>query len=67
MEFIRDDGRVYEQTYEDSIERLQKSNRFEQLDDVTVKDLKEYAKKREITGYSNMTRDDLIETLREGD
>ena len=66
MEFIREDGRIYDVSHKDTQDRLKKSERFKKLDNVTVEDLKDYAKKRNITGYSSMTRAELITALKEG-
>ena len=67
MEFIRDDGRIYNPNYKDTVKRLIKSEKFEKLSDITVDQLKNYAKLRGLTGYSNLNRDDLIDLLEEGD
>ena len=67
MEFIRDDGRIYNPQHKDTIKRLVKSDKFKKLEDITVEQLKNYAKSRELTGYSTLNRDDLISLLKEGD
>lgn len=66
MKFIRKDGIIYDQSHEDTIKRLQKSDRFEAIDNLTVEQLKDYARKREVTGFSTMTKDKLIKSLKEG-
>ena len=67
MEFIRDDGRVYNPKHRDTIKRLVESDRFRKMEDCTVEVLKAYARARDITGHSSMTRAELIEALKEGD
>ena len=67
MKFIRDDGQVFIQTYPDSIKRLKKSDRFKELEEVTVNQLKDYAKDRGLSGYSTLNREDLITLLEEGE
>jgi len=66
MEFIREDGRIYEVMHKDTQKRLSKTDRFKNVENVTVEELKNYCKKRDITGYSSMTRAELITTLKEG-
>lgn len=66
MEFIRDDGRIYNPNYKDTVKRLIKSEKFEKVEDVTVDELKDYAKLRGLTGYSTLNRNDLISLLKEG-
>ena len=65
MEFIRDDGRIYNPNYKDTVKRLIKSEKFEKVEDVTVDELKDYAKLRGLTGYSTLNRNDLISLLKE--
>ncbi len=67
MKFIRQDGYIYNPDYKDTIKRLKKSNRFKKIEDLTVSQLKDYAKERELTGYSSLTREELISLLGEGD
>ena len=66
MEFIRDDGRIYNPNYKDTVKRLIKSEKFKKVEDVTVDELKDYAKLRGLTGYSTLNRNDLISLLKEG-
>ena len=65
MEFIRDDGRIYNPNYKDTVKRLIKSEKFKKVEDVTVDELKDYAKLRGLTGYSTLNRNDLISLLKE--
>ena len=64
MDFIREDGIIYEITYPDTQKRLMQSDKFRLVDKVTVEELKEVCKDREITGYSQMRRDELIQALK---
>jgi hypothetical protein len=66
MEFIRDDGRIYNPEHKDTIKRLIKSEKFDKLENVTVNELKDYAKTRKLSGYSTLNREDLIVLLKEG-
>lgn len=63
MEFMRNDGRIYGPKHEDTIKRLIQSNRFKKLDNITVEDLRKYARNKGITGYSSMTKAELISAL----
>ncbi len=67
MKFIRDDGKIYNPEHTDTIRRLINSNRFMKLSDVTVEQLKDYARDRDMTGYSGLKRDELVALLEEGD
>jgi len=67
MEFIRNDGRIYNSEHKDTIKRLIKSDKFNKLENITVNELKDYAKTRGLSGYSNLSRDDLIELLKVGE
>jgi len=66
MEFIREDGRIYDVEHKDTQNRLKKDDKFNLIDNVTVEDLKNYARERKITGYSSMTRAELITALKWG-
>jgi hypothetical protein len=67
MEFIRNDGRIYHSEHKDTIKRLMKSDKFKKLEDITVNQLKDYAKMRDLSGYSTLNRDDLIDLLKVGE
>lgn len=66
MIFIRSDGNLYNVEHKDTIKRLQKDEKFENVEKLTVEDLKDYAKKRELKGYSTLTRNELIDLLKVG-
>jgi hypothetical protein len=66
MIFIRSDGNLYNVEHKDTIKRLQKDERFEDVEKITVENLKDYAKKRELKGYSTLTRNELIDLLKVG-
>jgi len=66
MKFIRDDGKVYNPKHTDTIKRLDKSDRFKRLDKATAEELKTLARKREISGYSTLRKEELISALEEG-
>lgn len=60
---------VYSTEDVEEIEALKKLqhvtyNELESLEDLTVKELKERAKEKEIEGYSGMKREELIEYLK---
>jgi len=66
MNFIRNDGKIFNinDNHKDTINRLDESDSFKRLNDVTVEGLKDICREKEITGFSSMTRDELIEVLK---
>lgn len=66
MKFIRQDGRIYEVTHADTIRRLKGDGKFKEVEDITVEQLKQYAKQRGLTGYSALGREELINRLEGG-
>lgn len=66
MDYIRDDGKIFSinDNHNDTINRLDESDSFKRLDNVTVEGLKDICREKEITGFSTMTRNELIEVLK---
>ena len=66
MDFIRDDGRIYEVSHKDTQQRLVESSMFRRVSETNVSDLRKYASDLGITSYSSLKRDELIKALKEG-